>query len=225
MDVPAALDPDDALAQPTRGRLFRLLGKLGRPATTVELAEQLGLHPNGVRVHLDRMERDGLVASAREPRPRGRPRERWTIAPDAKPGGQAPRGYYDLARWLSRAITAGRPSPRTIEATGREIGRELAPTDGRGVDVFMSSLAALGFQPRITAQVDGAVTVCLDNCPYADAVVEIQRAICTLHRGITHGLLDLVQPDARLVDFDPHDPRDAGCLVQIMGVNLESVPA
>src|SRR5665213_1177155 len=135
LDIPNTIDPADALAQPTRAQLFRLLGELGRAATTVELAEHLDLHPNGVRVHLDRMERDGLVVRASEPRPRGRPRDRWAIAPGARPGGQPPRGYHDLARWLSRAIAAGRPSLRAIETTGRAIGRELvAPGTPVGAD-------------------------------------------------------------------------------------------
>jgi predicted ArsR family transcriptional regulator len=219
LDIPNTIDPTDALAQPTRAQLFRLLGELGRAATTVELAERLDLHPNGVRVHLDRMERDGLVVRASEPRPRGRPRDRWTIAPGARPGGQPPRGYSDLARWLSRAIASGRPSLRAIEATGRAIGRELAATDTpAGTDGLVSSLAALGFQPTITVDGDAAVTVCLENCPYRDAVLENQPAVCTLHRGVTRGLLDVLDPGARLVNFEPHNPTDAGCLIQIAGI-------
>jgi predicted ArsR family transcriptional regulator len=219
LDIPATIDPTDALAQPTRAQLFRLLGELGRPATTVELAERLELHPNGVRVHLDRLERDGLVVRATEPRPRGRPRDRWTIAPGARPGGQPPRGYHDLARWLSRAITSGRPSLRAIETTGRTIGRELATTDTpAGTDGLVHSLAALGFQPTLTTHSDTTVTVCLENCPYRDAVLENQAAICTLHRGVTRGLLDILDPAARLVNFEPHDPNDAGCLIQIAGI-------
>jgi predicted ArsR family transcriptional regulator len=226
LDVPSALDPADALAQPTRARLFRTLGELSRPATTVELAQLLGLHPNGVRVHLDRLERDGLVVSAIEPRPRGRPRERWTIAPEARPGGSPPRGYHDLARWLSRAITTGRPSLRAIEATGQEIGRELAPTEPQApAEQFVASLAALGFQPHVRTDGDGTLVVCLENCPYRDAVAENQRAICTLHRGLTRGLLDVLHPQARLVNFEPHDPDKAGCVIEVAGIPAESAAA
>jgi predicted ArsR family transcriptional regulator len=219
LDVPATNDPRDALAQPTRAHLFRLLGELGRPATTVELANRLGLHPNGVRVHLDRLERDGLLARSTERRPRGRPRDRWTIAPDARPGGRPPRSYHDLARWLSRAITTGRPSLRAIETTGREIGRELAPRAAQTDQTpLVTSLAALGFQPRLSVDEDATLTVCLENCPYSDAVVENQPAICTLHRGITRGLLDVLHPHARLVSFEPHDPQTAGCIIRVAGI-------
>ena len=219
LDLPDTIDPGDALAQPTRAHLFRLLGELGRPATTVELAERLALHPNGVRVHLDRLERDGLLLRRTEPRPRGRPRDRWTIAPDARPGGRPPAGYHDLARWLSRALTTGRPSLRAIEATGRQIGHELAPTEPHPDDTpLVTSIAALGFQPHISLDDDTALTVCLGNCPYSEAVVENQAAICTLHRGITQGLLDILHPLARLTSFEPHDPHTAGCVIRIAGI-------
>src|SRR6478609_10075670 len=130
IDQPSVLSPDDALSQPTRARLFALLGELGRTAGTAELAERVGLHPNGVRVHLEYMQRDGLVLRASDPQPRGRPRDAWKIAPDARPGGRSPRAYSDLARWLARATGSGSRGLRAIESVGREIGRELAPREG-----------------------------------------------------------------------------------------------
>ena len=57
MDLPTP--PDDALAQPTRARLFGLLGELRRPVGTEELAERVQLHVNGVRGHLERLRKPG----------------------------------------------------------------------------------------------------------------------------------------------------------------------
>jgi DNA-binding transcriptional ArsR family regulator len=65
IDLPPVAGPDNALAQPTRARLFALLAEWGHPAGTAELAEHLGLHPNGVRTHLDRLQQAGLVVRAR----------------------------------------------------------------------------------------------------------------------------------------------------------------
>ena len=213
IDPPLDMDPEHALSQPTRARLFALLGELGRPAGTVELAEQLGLHPNGVRIHLERLERDGLLLRASEPRRRGRPRDVWRIAPDARPGGRAPRAYADLGRWLARAMgPSGSRGLRGVEATGREIGRELARRQGNtGEDAFQASLTALGFQPQTQDREDEQSTVRLRNCPYRDAVRENQPVICTLHRGITRGLLDVQAPGAKLAGFEPRDPEVAGC--------------
>jgi predicted ArsR family transcriptional regulator len=219
IDLPRTGNPDDALSQPTRARLFTLLGELGRPAGTVELAEQLGLHPNGVRLHLERLQRDGLLVRESEPQSRGRPRDSWKIAPDAHPGGRAPQAYADLVRWLARATGSGSRGLRGIEATGREIGQGLASRQGTtGEDAFQTTLTALGFQPRAQARTDKHVTICLHNCPYRDAVRENQPVICTLHRGITRGLLDVMAPDAKLAGFEPHDPDDAGCLIKLTGM-------
>lgn len=210
---------DSALTQPTRARLFELLGELKRPAGTVELAEQLDLHPNGVRAHLERLEAEGLVERTRERRERGRPRDAWTIAPGARPGGQAPVGYADLGRWLARVIPVGPARLRQVERTGREIGRELAPRDAPdGARAMEATLTALGFQPQMADNAEGHVTVCLDNCPYRDAVRENQPVVCTLHRGITRGLLDVLMPESRLTDFVPRDPAQAGCLIELDGV-------
>lgn len=219
MDSPSALAPNDVLAQPTRARLFALLGELKRPAGTVELAERLELHPNGVRIHLERMEQAGLVRRDRVRRQRGRPPDAWTIAPEAQPGGSAPHAYRDLGRWLARAFRAGARGTTGLEATGREIGRELAPAEiPAGAETFETSLVALGFQPAIEGRDGDRTTFCLGNCPYRDAVNENQPAICALHRGITRGLLEVLKPQAKLTAFVPRDPDRAGCTIEVRGL-------
>lgn len=220
MDSPFAIPADDPLAQPTRARLFALLGELKRAAGTVELADRLGMHPNGVRIHLERMEQAGLVQRAQVRRHRGRPPDAWRIAPGARPGGSAPRAYQDLGRWLARAFGAGARGTRGIAATGRQIGRELAP-DGApaSAEAFETSLSALGFLPSMQAGDGEHTTFCLGNCPYRDAVNENQPAICALHEGITRGLLDVLAPGATLTAFVPHDPYQAGCLIEVRGLD------
>lgn len=221
IDLPRTGDPDDALSQPTRARLFELLAELARPAGTVELAEKLDLHPNGVRVHLERLRQDGLVLRESALQERGRPRDVWRIAPDAAPGGRAPRAYTDLARWLARATGSGSRGLRGIEAAGRQIGRELASQRGAtGEEAFQATLTALGFQPRPALHAGRHATICLANCPYRDAARENQPVICTLHRGLTRGLLDVMAPAAKLTAFEPHDPGEAGCLIELSGKPL-----
>jgi predicted ArsR family transcriptional regulator len=220
IDLPLATSSEDALAQPTRARLFELLGELKRPAGTVELAERLSLHPNGVRAHLERLERAGLVVRARARRPRGRPRDAWTIASEARPGGNAPHAYAELARWLARAMRSGPSGLRGIEAAGKQIGRELAPKDGTlGENALQNTLTVLGFQPQVQLRKGNRLTFRLGNCPYRDAVRENQPVVCALHRGITRGLLDALDPRAKLAGFVPRDPDKAGCLVELSGID------
>jgi predicted ArsR family transcriptional regulator len=207
------------LAQPTRRRLFALLSDLGGSAATDELAERLALHPNGVRTHLQRMRDAGLVIHRRVARPRGRPRDEWAIAPTARPGNDPPHAYGALARWLARTIPATPARLREVEATGREIGNELASAATTAPEQAIGDLlATLGFQPQIDPRPQGRLSCRLGNCPYRDSVRENQDVICTLHRGLTRGLLDQLAPTATLTRFVPHDPDRAGCEIDIEGL-------
>jgi len=220
IDLPAIADPENALSQPTRARLFSLLGELKQPAETAQLAERLGLHPNGVRLHLERLEEAGLVERVPIRRRRGRPPDSWTIAADARPGGRAPSAYQDLGRWLARALHARPGGLRGMEQTGRQIGHELAPPkEDLAPNTLEIALTALGFQPTVERPDEDSLRICLRNCPYRDAVRENQAAICALHKGITRGLLDVVEPQAKLDAFVPRDPDEAGCVIELSGLS------
>lgn len=118
--------PVAALSQPTRARIFARLSAAPEPLATEALAAQLGLHPNGVRLHLERLLAAGLVQRRRQHLARGRPRDLWSVSAGAQPSSGAPTGYGALSRWLVRLLrTAGVDAP-TIAVTGQEIGRELA---------------------------------------------------------------------------------------------------
>jgi hypothetical protein len=41
--------------------------------------------------------------------------------------------------------------------------------------------------------------------------------VCTLHRGMTRGLLDAIAPGTKLAGFVPRDPYAAGCLIELRG--------
>lgn len=151
----------------------------------------------------------------------------WTIAPDARPGGDHPTAYADLGRWLARAAPSTRTGLRGLEATGREVGRGLAPAGSQETaeERMFATLSALGFAPRRELAEPGVLTYELCNCPYRDAVVENRDAICALHRGITQGLLDGISPKTRLSAFVPKDPRDAGCLIELDGPLMPAAPS
>ncbi|MFN8215921.1 MAG: helix-turn-helix domain-containing protein [Solirubrobacterales bacterium] len=215
MDLP--LGGDDALAQPTRARIFAWLADHVAPASTEAIAAALGLHPNGVRRHLDRLRDAGLVERGRSRGGRGRPGDLWAVAAEADPGGRRPTSYADLSRWLARAIPPGRNRLREVERVGREIGQELAPEDSVAdpVETFRQALASLGFRPELEPSGEDGFVCRLENCPYRDSVRENQPVVCALHRGITTGLLARLLPEARLTRFEPDDPDRAGCVVGI----------
>ena len=184
-----------------------------------QLAERLVLHPNGIRTHLIRMRDAGLVSRRRGARPRGRPRDEWAILPTARPGGQPPRAYGALARWLVRGMPATPGRLGEVEAAGREVGRELASTGAASPEQAIGDmLVALRFQPRVDRRPDGRLSCRLTNCPYRDSVRENPEVVCRLHRGITLGLLERIAPEATLARFVPHDPDTAGCEIDIDGL-------
>lgn len=214
MDLPPP--PEGALSEPKRAQIFTYLVERRGPAGTDEVAAHFGLHPNGVRRHLERLLEGGFVTRERVKLAKGRPRDSWAVAADAHPGGMQPRAYTDLAKWLARAIPTGAGRLRELERTGREIGRELAPvaTAGDTGESLRDALAALGFEPTLE-QGAGGFSCRLGNCPYKDAVRESPEVVCGLHRGITAGLLSELDPEAKLTGFEAHDPEHAGCLVEV----------
>ncbi|HWK26912.1 MAG TPA: helix-turn-helix domain-containing protein [Solirubrobacter sp.] len=219
MDLPAR-SSRDLLALPLRADLFQTLARLCRPASTQELAEILDRHPNTVRAQLGRLADAGLLERRTMPQRRGRPRDEWAIAPDARPGGRSPEAHAQLSVWLTRALAGSSRDLAAVEATGRAIGRELA-AEGNGEatsERIQDTLAALGFAPHTEPRGGDAVRIVLRNCPYRAAAQQDPRVVCTLHRGITAGMLDRLAPTARLTDFVARDPVAAGCLVDIAGV-------
>jgi predicted ArsR family transcriptional regulator len=205
------------LAQPTRARHFAAIRDLDGEATTEQLAGELGLHVNGVRRHLDLMQGAGLLQRGRRRHGRGRPRDVWSIAPGAAGADRPDEEYADVARWLARAISSAPAALRKVEETGREVGRELAH-DGEASlpEEIERAFVALGFQPAVRTAEDGTVTCELTNCPYRASVRENPDAVCRLHRGITEGLLEQLAPGSRLTRFEPHDPDEAGCMVEVV---------
>lgn len=210
---------EDVLAQPTRSRIFAWLVELKEPASTEDVAGQLGMHVNGVRRHLERLVDAGLVERRRERGGRGRPGDRWVVAPEASPGGHEPTGYTELAVWLAEAIPDDPEAIRRAEEVGHRIGRGLrsssAADAGESLDeAFSDAFAALGFRPRIEPAEEGFVCR-LGNCPYAESAVANRNAVCGLHRGMTRGLLERLDADAELASFEARDPRTAGCVVTV----------
>ncbi|HEY2055337.1 MAG TPA: helix-turn-helix domain-containing protein [Solirubrobacterales bacterium] len=214
MDLPPPAP--DALSQPTRAQIFSFLVDRRAPAGTEEVADHFGLHPNGVRRHLERLLEDGFVTRARVRQAQGRPKDSWSVSPDAHPGGRRPQAYSDLAQWLARTIPINPTRLREVERSGREIGRELAPEpDGDTPRQLHDALAALGFEPTLE-RTEAGFSCRLGNCPYRDSARDNPTIVCGLHRGITTGILAELDPSAKIKAFEPQDPDQAGCVVEVL---------
>ncbi len=204
---------------PTETRLVALIRAADAPLDTATIADRLDLHPNGVRVQLQRLEHRGVVEREEARGGVGRPRALWRLTPRAIAEADLPHTGWAMARSLARAIPPTAPRLREVEDAGTAMGRELADhlgqtTDGDTRQALGNALEALGFAPQRDDDGDLA-RFRLMTCPYADTVRENPAVVCTLHRGIVQGVLDSVAPDARLTGFEPRDPDIAGCIVEI----------
>ena len=132
-----------ALADDSRYAIFSELGRgeprrgePGRgagPLSTVELARRLELHPNTVRLHLERLREAGLVRSASESHGSvGRPQLLWSLVPDAPLLGLEPDGFRVLAHLLADALAASVPRSAALVAVGRRAGEVRVGAAGSG---------------------------------------------------------------------------------------------
>lgn len=193
---------------------------------TAEIATRLDLHPNGVRVQLRRLAARGLVDRDQEHGAAGRPRDRWRLSTRAIAEADLPHVGWAMARSLARAIPATRGRLVEVEAAGADLGVELArglgSDDAEESDHVRHALDAMGFEPS-REETAGGVRYRLMSCPYADVVRENPAVVCTLHKGIVRGVLEHLGTDGRITRFEPRDPAEAGCVIEV-AVDAGSAP-
>jgi predicted ArsR family transcriptional regulator len=180
-----------ALGDNTRYAIYLELARTSRPLATAEIAEALGLHPNTVRPHLERMRDVGLLEVEVENRGSvGRPQHRYSLAPDAPSLGLEPPTFPVLARMLLRLAGTARLGAEEAVKAGRDQGRQDAggTTPSRCVEGLVARLDALGFDPAVVREQASAV-VAFTHCPFRDLAEEDPDLVCGLHRGLVEGFV------------------------------------
>lgn len=196
------------LGDNTRYAIYLELARSPRPLVTAEIAEMLGLHPNTVRPHLDRMREVGLLEVAAVARGEvGRPQHRYSLAPDAPSLGLEPPTMPMLARMvLSMAQRLG-ASPADAMAVGETEGaaRAVRYADApSALEALVADLDRLGFDP-IVAEGDAesdevTAVVAFANCPFGDLAWAHPDLVCGLHRGLVAGFV-AEMGDAEVAEF------------------------
>ena len=170
----------------TRGRIVALLRRAGRSVD--ELAAALGLTGNAVRLHLEALEREGLVRTAgvRRGGGAGKPATLYEIAPAAEPGFS--NAYLPFLSALLDSL-GDRLSTRELQAVMRDVGRRLAATqppvpDGadlaRRAALASRMLEALGGVTSVERDGD-ALRIRGCGCPLSVAVGR-RAEVCTAVR-------------------------------------------
>ena len=206
------LDLLKTLGDNTRYAIYLELARSPRPLATAEIADTLGLHPNTVRPHLERMREVGLVDARPDSRGAvGRPQHLYSLTSDAPSLGLEPPMFLMLARMLLELAVDAGLGGEPVLAAGREQGRRLAhhevlgdaldPTRRPCVDASLSMLAELGLDPAAVTEAD-ATTVAFGHCPFGELAESNPELVCALHRGLMEGFAGEIG-GATVVDF--HD--------------------
>jgi predicted ArsR family transcriptional regulator len=202
------------LGDNTRYAIYLELARSPRPLVTAEIAETLGLHPNTVRPHLERMREVGLLDVTTDARGEvGRPQHRYSLAADAPSLGLEPPTMPVLARMvlsLAERLGAGADDAAEVgETEGR--ARAAAYVDApSALEALVADLDRLGFDPIVTEGGTGGgadpddvtAVVAFANCPFNDLARAHPDLVCSLHRGLVSGFV-AEMGDAEVAEFCP----------------------
>lgn len=193
-----------------------------------EIADEIGLHINTVRFHLDVLERQGTVVRQDVPAAGpGRPPARYAVTPGS--GRDGLRNYKLLSEMLL-AHLAGDEDPRqsAIDA-GAQWGRYLiqppAPgqrlTPAEGLGRLVDLLSDIGFDPVPDGPTDDqrdeqgiGTAVTLRHCPFLELADTHRDLVCTLHFGLMTGALQALKVPVTAVSLTPF-ARPNGCVAAL----------
>ena len=205
------LSHHQVLASASRMAVLELLRSRARPLGVGEVAEQVGLHQNTVRSHLDLLV-DAGYAIRRSEAPSGPGRPRVVYEATAAPEGE--RNYRLLAEVLAQHLfaTSERPGEAAVNAgrswaglTGQighsgQSGQSGQSRDGdpRGptaeppiseeaaIAAVVRMLGDIGFAPEVSA--DGTA-INLHRCPFRELAESNPDVVCGAHLGMIQGAL------------------------------------
>jgi predicted ArsR family transcriptional regulator len=208
-----------------REQVLRELRLAAVPVGIAELADRLGVHPNTVRFHLDKLVDGGRVERVRGGTPAtGRPPQLYRPVRGMDPTG--PRHFRLLAQVLVEALSA-HPEPEAEAArAGREWGRARAqahrPDEEPGApsDKLVLLMDELGFDPEVSPPRDGEAGtpwMGLRSCPFLELATDRPGIVCPVHLGIMQGALEGWQADVTVDRLDPFVQPDL-CLAHLAPV-------
>ncbi len=217
-DDASRLDVLKALGDNTRYAIYLELARSPRPLATGDVADALGLHPNTVRPHLERMREVGLLEVRTEVRSGvGRPQHLYWPAATAPSLGLEPPTFPMLARMLVRLAESVGASGDDAAEVGREQGRDGAALHTNAascLEALVAELDGLGFDPAVDGSDDGeTAVVAFAHCPFRELAEAYPELVCSLHRGMVEGFVEGVG-GGEVDDFHPLVHREP-CQVTI----------
>jgi predicted ArsR family transcriptional regulator len=163
----------------------------------VAIADELGVHPNTVRFHLDSLVGEGQVEQVEPGRKGpGRPALMFQAVRQMDRGGT--RHYRLLAEILITALANERDPRAKAMAAGRAWGRKLdstlesLPAEAKSAEEAIGRLVGvldeLGFAPERRTS-NGEQRVGLRHCPFLELAETRASVVCPIHLGLMQGAL------------------------------------
>ena len=209
-----ALSVYKALGDDTRFAIYQELSLSPSPLSAAEIAEELGLHPNTIRPHLERMREAGVVEVETMHRGTvGRPQLRYSLAPGAPGPGSTRRPTRCWPGCSPRWPTSSAPRATTPPAWAAAGGPKRSAAARRPGLCGRpdAELDRLGFNPALRPGRGPTKAVRVDflHCPFRELAEAYPDLVCNLHRGIVEGFVDaagepgMVEAFNTLADRDP----------------------
>lgn len=200
-----------ALGDETRYAMYRELSRSPVPRSAQDLAAELGLHPNTVRAHLERLREVGLVEVVAVHRGGvGRPQHRYALSPKAPSLGFDPPAHALLAGLLAALAEQVGAGAADATAVGAAWGRRAVRRTRAAscIAALAAELDRLGFEPAAEPDHDGGARIDFLHCPFRELAEAYPELVCSLHRGICAGVIEragkgTMREFGALYDADP----------------------
>lgn len=215
----------DAFGDPTRRKIYLFVRDHGGGSglTAAAVADEVGVHPNVARHHLDKLAAGGYleVQTAKVAGSgAGRPSKRYLAVADGVT--EFPVRSDDLVlSLLGRALT--RLSAADAEAMAEEVGAEYGRAMAAGmagdaldaghrsmrsaIQAVADALTAHGFAAHADNR-NNQLRIINDHCPFGDVALE-HPVICAVDRGMVRGMLTELY-DGELGEVTTESSRPAG---------------
>ena len=209
-----------------RDLIVAILREATTPLSVVELADQLGVHVNTVRFHLDALIEAGRVNRAvGDVTGPGRPPMVFELRREMDRGGA--RNYRLIAEMLAGALSATEARPTEVAV---ELGRSwggflvepparapvaLSTTEDDAVAQLLDLLEDLDFSPAQLPS-EGSAQIGLRNCPFLDLVDYHADVICPIHLGLMQGAMQALAAPVTVDRLEPFAQPDL-CVAHLSG--------
>ena len=191
-----------------RSLIAYVLRDSSQPMSVEDVANEVGIHVNTARFHLEALVDAGLAM--RETEALGKPGRRRVLYTGVQPNHEPVESYRLLASMLAAAVVRRCPDPgANMYEVGREWGRFLTPPpvpfevfDEEDADTrVLSDLDPLWFAAEYCPSPQAKLLI--HNCPFYAAAHQAPQVVCQMHAGMIDGSLEVLRSSRRVAEMAP----------------------